>query len=193
MQNFNNKFMQINTVKELKNTYLVNGIATIPKNSDNSNYQEIQKWIAQGGVIESYDELAAIKSSKIAEMKAARDAANIEPIIDIEAELLDSEGATTGVMSYFKFYTNRHETNPASDPISILTSCIVGNSSRPYYTQTPEGVDIVVSLTPAIATTLAARMASINDANYQLYRAIETTINSATTTDELDAITIEFE
>ena len=40
--------MNIETVKDLQNSYLVNGSITVPKDPSNSDYQRVQKWIAQG-------------------------------------------------------------------------------------------------------------------------------------------------
>lgn len=181
--------MQINTVKQKQSGYILNSSITVPDDALNADYQAIQKWIEEGGQIESYDELADLKIAKISEMKSARDTANIEPIVDTQAELLNSEGSATGVMSYFKFYTNRHATNPASDPTSILIGVILKNSAISYYTQTLEGENIVVNLTPEIAQSLVSHLSVRNDGNYSLYRAIETAINSASTKEEVEAIT----
>lgn len=40
--------MIINTVKDLQNSYLVNNSISVPKDSSNSDYQAVQKWIAEG-------------------------------------------------------------------------------------------------------------------------------------------------
>ena len=43
--------MQINSVKQKDNGFLVNGSFIVPNDPKNSDYQEIQKWIASGGSI----------------------------------------------------------------------------------------------------------------------------------------------
>ena len=43
-----NNSMIINTVKDLQNSYLVNNSISVPKDSSNSDYQAVQKWIAEG-------------------------------------------------------------------------------------------------------------------------------------------------
>ena len=40
--------MNIETVKDLENSYLVNGSTTVPKDSSNSDYKKVQDWIAEG-------------------------------------------------------------------------------------------------------------------------------------------------
>jgi hypothetical protein len=40
--------MNIETVKDLQNSYLVNGSITVPKDPSNSDCQKVQKWIAEG-------------------------------------------------------------------------------------------------------------------------------------------------
>ena len=44
--------MQINTLKRLQNGYQVNGAIFAPNDPNNSDYQKIQKWLANGGVFE---------------------------------------------------------------------------------------------------------------------------------------------
>jgi len=40
--------MNIETVKDLENSYLINNSILVPKDSSNSDYQKVQKWIAEG-------------------------------------------------------------------------------------------------------------------------------------------------
>lgn len=63
--------MQIETVKELKNGYLVNDSMSVPSDPKNSDFQKIQKWIAEGGAVESFDLLAEAQAEKIAQIKGA--------------------------------------------------------------------------------------------------------------------------
>ena len=57
--------MQIQKVKEQEKIYLVNDSIAVPKNPDNSDYQRIQKWIAEGGIVEKEDQLPQLKLQKI--------------------------------------------------------------------------------------------------------------------------------
>lgn len=63
--------MQIETVKQLKSGYLVNGSMSVPNDTKNSDFQKIQKWIAEGGVVEAFDFSADAMVEKIAQIKGA--------------------------------------------------------------------------------------------------------------------------
>ncbi len=182
--------MKIEKVKEMESCYIVNDCNAVPKNSENSDYQQIQKWILEGGLVEQEDLLTKTKLKKIAEIKSIRDQKNIEPITDFEAFLLDEDGNKTEQKSYFIFYTNRHQTNPASDPDSIISRAL-DLSSMPYFTKDLSGKKIAVELTSETAILLRQRIAQRNNDNYKLSTTIEAEINNTTTIEEIEAITLE--
>ena len=95
--------MQIQKVKEQEKIYLVNDSIAVPKNSDNADYQRIQKWIAEGGIAEKEDQLPELKLQKISQIKLIRDQKNTEPLTDYKAFLIDDEGNKTNQESYFVF------------------------------------------------------------------------------------------
>lgn len=170
--------------------YLVNDSVFIPNDSRNAEFQKIQEWIADGNVVEAEFSLAEIKTKKITEIKAVRDAKNIEPITDTQAEIINEDsGESMGANSYFVFYTNRHPTNPAADPTALLTNAIVLNQTVPYSSRDLNGNKVTVAITPSIARSLAAHLASRNNNNYKLADAIVNAINNATTEDAVNAIT----
>lgn len=181
--------MKIEKVKEMESCYIVNDCNAVPKNSENSDYQQIQKWIQEGGVVEQEDFLTKAKLKKIAEIKSTRDQKNIEPITDFEAFLLDDECNKTTQQSYFVFYTNRHQTNPASDPDSIISRAL-DLGSMPYFTKDLNGNKIAVELTAEIATSLRQRIAQRNNDNYKLSSSIEAEINNSNTVEEIESITL---
>lgn len=181
--------MKIEKVKEMESCYIVNDCNAVPKNSENSDYQQIQKWIQEGGVVEQEDFLTKAKLKKITEIKSTRDQKNIEPITDFEAFLLDDEGNKTTQQSYFVFYTNRHQTNPASDPDSIISRAL-DLGSMPYFTKDLNGNKIAVELTAEIATSLRQRIAQRNNDNYKLSSSIEAEINNSNTVEEIESITL---
>lgn len=181
--------MKIEKVKEMESCYIVNDCNAVPKNSENSDYQQIQKWIAEGGVVEKEDLLAKAKLKKISEIKSIRDQKNIEPITDFEAFLLDDEGNNTTQQSHFVFYTNRHQTNPASDPDSIISRAL-DLGSMPYFTKDLSGNKIAVELTSETAALLRQRIAQRNNNNYKLSSTIEAEINNATSIEEVETITL---
>ncbi len=150
----------------------------------NSNYA-----VQEGILVEILPSLDEIKAKKITEIKAIRDAKNIEVITDTQAATLDEEGNPTGQTSYFIFYTSRHPTNPAADPGSILTGAVVLDQTIPYSTKSPSGEKITVALTPEIARSLSLHIALRNNINYKLSDAIEAAIKAATTQEEVEAIT----
>jgi len=58
----------IDTVKQQENGWLVNGNVSVPDDKSNRHYQEVQEWIADGGVVEPQytdEELAKIEQDKI--------------------------------------------------------------------------------------------------------------------------------
>jgi len=182
--------MQIEKVKELEKIYLVNNSIAVPKNSDNSDYQRIQKWILDGGVVEKQDQLLPLKQQKISQIKSIRDQKNTAPLTDYKAFLIDDEGNKTEQESYFVFYTNRHQTNPASDPESIISRAIE-LGSMPYFTKDLEGKKITIELTAEIASLLKQRIFERNDNNYKVSGVVEEAINNAQNIEELEAIQLE--
>lgn len=62
--------MQIETLKELKNGYLVNGSIFVPSDPKNSDFQKIQKWIDENGAVDTFDFFEDAKAEKIAQIKS---------------------------------------------------------------------------------------------------------------------------
>ena len=182
--------MQIQKVKELEKIYLVNDSIAVPKNPDNSDYQRIQKWIAEGGIVEKEDQLPQLKLQKISQIKLIRDQKNTAPLTDYKAFLIDDEGNKTAQESYFVFYTNRHQSNPASDSESIISRAIE-LGSMPYFTKDLEGKKITIELTAEIAALLKQRIFERNDNNYKVSGSIEEAINNTQSIEELEAIQLE--
>lgn len=181
--------MQILKVKSQKNGYLVNDDAFVPSNPDNSDFQRVSKWISEGGVVEDEFSLAEIKAQKIAKIKAIRDEKNIEPITDTSAEILNEDGSSSGVRTFFVFHTSRHPTNPAADPQAILSGVIIMNQTLPYSTKDISGAKVTIALTPAIARSIAAHLSLRNSNNYKLADAIVVAINAAETQEAVEGIT----
>ena len=180
--------MQITKVQEEKNGYLVNDSMFVPQYEENSDFQAIQKWIAAGGIVGKENLLAQVKAAKLSEIKSLRDQKNIEPITDLEAFLLDDDGNKTSQKSYFLFYTNRHQTNPNSDPEAII-SRVLALGAMPYFTKDTSGNKITIELTAEIAASLRRSIAQKNDDNYRIGNSIETIITEAKTPEEAAAIT----
>ena len=59
----------INTVKQQENGWLVNGTMTVPNDKGNRHYQDIQDWIANGGVVEPQYTLVDFKKQKVDDIK----------------------------------------------------------------------------------------------------------------------------
>jgi hypothetical protein len=180
----------IETVKEMQHCYIVNNCISVPKNSENSDYQKIQQWIENGGIVEQEDLLAKAKLEKIAKIKSIRDQKNIEPIGDYQGFVIDAEGNVTEQESFFVFYTNRHPTNPASDPDSII-SRVMDLGTIPYFTKDPAGNQLTIQLTAELAISLRQRITERNNNNYKLSSMLEAEINSAQTQEEIEAINLE--
>lgn len=67
--------MIINKLIELKNSFLVNDELNVPKSDGNSDYKEIQKYIANGGDYQKFDNLSEAKNEKKQRLKTNRDEA----------------------------------------------------------------------------------------------------------------------
>lgn len=182
--------MKIEKVKETESCYIVNDSNAVPKNPDNSDYQRIQKWIAKGGVVEKENQLPQLKQQKIAKIKSIRDQKNTAPLSDYKAFLIDDEGNKTEQEVYFVFYTNRHQSNPASDP-EVIISRAIELGSMPYFTKDLEGKKITIELTDKSASLIKQRIFERNDNNYKVSSSIEETINSAQNIEELEEIQLE--
>ncbi len=182
--------MQITKVEQQKNGYLVNETMFVPQAEQNSDYQSIQRWISDGGIVGKESLLTQKKLEKVTKIKSLRDQKNVEPITGLKAFLLDEVGNKTGQESYFLFYTNRHQTNPASDPESIISRAIE-QGSMPYFTNDLEGKKITIELTAEIVALLKQRIFERNDNNYKVSSSIEEKINNAQNIEELEAIQLE--
>lgn len=64
-------------LKELKNGFLKNN-SYVPLDESNSDYQEIKKYIAEGGEYEKFDWLADIKKNKLAELDTFHDSKEVK-------------------------------------------------------------------------------------------------------------------
>lgn len=181
------KKMRILKVKEINSCYLVNDLMWVPKDQNNRNYQEIQRWINDGGEVEKADLFAKEKLTKIAQIKSVRDQKNIEPITDCKAYIINNSGKKTAKNSYFLFYTNRHQTTPASDPDSII-SRVLNFGAMPYFTEDTNGNKITIELTSKIVKVLRQRMTERNDNNYKRSSEIEAAIRDAKTVEEIEKI-----
>jgi hypothetical protein len=135
------------------------------------------------------ENLESVKKQKISQLKIIRDQKNTEPITNHKAFLLDDEGNRTSEESYFLFYTNRHQSNPTSDPDSIINRSLE-SGMMPYFTKDLQGNPITVELNEDIAKSLRQSIAARNDQNYRKCCAIEAAIRSSVTVKEVEAIQI---
>ncbi len=182
--------MQITKVQQQKNGYLVNNAIFVPEAKENSDYQKINQWIVEGGIVEKADPLPELQKQKILKIKSIRDQKNMVPLTDYKAFLIDDEGNKTTQESHFVFYTNMHQSNPTSNPESIISRAIE-LGSMPYFTKDLEGKKITIELTAEIAALLKQRIFERNDSNYKISGSIEELINKAQSIEELEAIQLE--
>lgn len=65
--------MKIETVKDQKGSYLVNGNTNVPKSEDNRHYKMVLDWIEDGGVVQpefTDEEIAeSIKTKRVTEIE----------------------------------------------------------------------------------------------------------------------------
>ena len=131
--------------------------------------------------------LEEAKSKKLSQIKSLRDQKNIEPISDCKAFLINKSGKKSAKSSYFLFYTNRHQTNPSSDPDSII-SRVLNLGSMPYFTKDTKGNKITVELTSEIVKILHQKITERNDENFKSSNETEAAIKNAKTVEEIEAI-----
>jgi hypothetical protein len=77
--------MNINTVKIQGDGYLVNGNISVPNDEDNRHYQEVIKWINEGGIVE--DEFTTLE---LQEQAAGKFTLDIDNFIQDEVENLNA-------------------------------------------------------------------------------------------------------
>lgn len=78
--------MIINKLIELKNSFLVNDELNVPKSEGNSDYKEIQTYIANGGDYQVFDNLAEAKEAKKQILKINRDKALSSSLYSIKID-----------------------------------------------------------------------------------------------------------
>lgn len=66
----------IKTVKKQENGYLVNNEMSVPNDPSNRHYIEIQKWILNGGIVESEFTFSELQNTKLSELVADYNDAN---------------------------------------------------------------------------------------------------------------------
>lgn len=156
-------------IKELKNGWENNG-SFIPNDEQNSDYQAIKKYIADGGEYEKFDWLADAKAQKINELNEFHaspavkqltiKAGTLETHIGLDSDsryLLDEQ------INLLKFRTDLKEVNP----------------TWTYQ----NGVSVPLNLSQLIGLRLD--IGRLTDYNYKARREAEKTINSLKTLDEI--------
>lgn len=183
--------MQITKVQERKNGYLVNDSIFVPNAQDNSDYQAVQKWIADGGVIEAFDVLAEAKLAKITQLKINRNAALEKTWV---TSMAYEWGKEEEPKVYFEFSTKSTGivlTEPhtiifgallSSEPIKYSCKIIEGENKREGY----------IILNQEIAGRLFSHL-RFDGTNYVGYaNEKEVEINACTTIEEIEEIDINF-
>lgn len=133
--------------------------------------------------------LASAKELKVKEFKDLRDTKNIEPITSLEGRVITNAGVLTETLSSFTFYTKRHDTNPASDPTSVLSAVLSTSTATPYATKDGNGNPIIINLDLSLALQLVGLIKQKNNDNYRLFLILEESVNSKNTVEEIEALT----
>lgn len=191
--------MNIQTVKDQKGLYLVNDILSVPKNPLNKDYQEVQQWIANGGIVEQEDLLQEAKNKKLAELKNVRDLTNILPIDTLQGYEIINDIKSNNLVKFI--FSTSPTGNTATEPNNILFSTNFGCLIDPnYYTQyscliiDSDGSKrkgyIAIDNTLAISLMNHYKERSIN--NIKVCNLIENQIEAATSLQELGEININY-
>jgi len=114
--------MNINTVKDLENSYLVNNVVDVPKNPTNRDYRKVQEWLSIEGnsVLPEYT-LSELKDIKIAEIKAEAGNRIIEIYPEWRqrnhmAEVIDIQNKELVALKANTTYT------PSADEVATITA-----------------------------------------------------------------------
>lgn len=158
--------MQIETVKETKSGYVLNGVCSVPKDSGNSDYKAIQSWIAEGGEVESYDSLPDEKIEKLAEIKTARD---VFMYADVE-------------------YNGSTFTNSLVSGNNLIAAITLSSDSISWL----DSSGATVNLTIAEAKELAKLISEKRSLGYFTEASLQSKVNACTTLDQLNAIQFTF-
>lgn len=95
--------MNIQKVKQLQDSFVVNDAIFVPNDTKNSAYQEIQEWIAQeGNVIEPEftpeEFLQKAKDAKIAEIRAIKETELYKPVSYMSRIFISTERASGNIV-----------------------------------------------------------------------------------------------
>ena len=175
--------MQITKVQEQKNGYLVNHSIFVPNAQDNSDYQAIQKWIADGGIVEAFDYLAEAKLTKIAQLKTKLiSAKELETPRKGSLESYEIDG----VFRTFKVKLSDLATVVAR--VSRLEKAAVGTTAQ-WTDIDGNRLDLNLEQFQCLRNHLDVRDQNL----HTLYEAMKSEIKACTTLEELEAIEITFQ
>ena len=162
--------MNIEKIKQIQNGYLVNELIFVPNDPYNTDYQAVQEWIAEGGVVEPEFSLDELKIKKIAEVKSARE-----------------------IFQYTNLTVGNYEFTASKDAKLLFFSKVNGSASTDYPIDWRLADDISwVSLSKTEASALKNAMEVQETSAYQQESVFYIAINKATSIEELAAIDIKF-
>lgn len=164
--------MQIEILKELKNTFLINNELSVPKDSSNTDYQAIQKYIANGGIYQAYDNLAEAKEVKKQILKVNRDKALSSSLYSIKIDNNDCS-----------FYLKNSDLAVIQARINSLTN----DTSTKSWSNT-EGKRVLMN--KAAFLSLLRHISSNDETVWDLYAEKVQEIEDAQTLEELENINI---
>jgi hypothetical protein len=163
--------MFIETVKQTQNGYLINNSTFVPNDPSNTDYQAVEEWIAEGGVVEPEFSLNELKIKKIAEVKSARK-----------------------IFQYTNLTVGGYEFKSTQDAKLLFFSKVNGLASTDYPIDWRLADEISwVSLSKTESYALYAAMEAQETSAYQQESVFYSAINTASSIEELAAIDIKFE
>ena len=163
--------MNIEKIKQIQTGYLVNDTTFVPNDPGNTDYQAVQKWIDQGGVVEPEFSLDELKIKKIAEVKAARQ-----------------------TFQYANLTVGDYEFKSTQNAKLLFFSRVNGSASTDYPIDWLLSDDVSwVSLSKTESYALYAAMEDQETSAYKQASVFYSAINTASSIEELAAIDIKFE
>jgi len=154
----------INTVKQLRDGYLVNGDTFVPNDERNVDYVLIQKWISNGGAVDPEFTLKDLQDDKISSIRKDYEIANH---LDID------------------YMSTTFQADKASQDI-IISTLSAGSVPDDFFWLDLNNAR--VSMTYSELQGLSVAILGRRQINFIHLQDLKTQINVATTQEELDLI-----
>jgi hypothetical protein len=182
--------MNIETVKQTKNGYKLNSVSDIPNDSANTDYQAVQEWIANGGIVEpEFNDQELFEQAKEAKKHAIEEIYLQENLKPHFFDGLVLSGLGVGTIKKYRFSLDfQNQKIPALEPDRYLKISCITQIPLPYATVDDKNNKIVVRIKPSEALTILKHVVNRFQTNFAIYFIIQTQIENCKKIEDLDKI-----